>query len=90
MRFFDECWQANDSQRRSVLLTIRSVVGCDGITIAAHSNPPLTTIDQPKYRMGQLAMQTLWRMLNEHYTPYGGYALMESPLVIRESTGPCP
>lgn len=67
-----------------------SVVGCDGITVAAHSNPPLTTIDQPKYRMGQLAMQTLWRILDEGYTSYGGYTLMESPLVIRESTGPCP
>ena len=25
-----------------------SVVGCDGIALAAHSNPPLTMIDQPK------------------------------------------
>jgi DNA-binding LacI/PurR family transcriptional regulator len=67
-----------------------SVVGCDGITIAAHSNPPLTTIDQPKYRMGQLAMQILYRILDKQFSFASGYTLMESPLIIRESTGPCP
>jgi DNA-binding LacI/PurR family transcriptional regulator len=29
-----------------------SVVGIDDISMAAHTNPPLTTIAQPKYRMG--------------------------------------
>ncbi|BCL82281.1 LacI family transcriptional regulator [Ktedonobacteria bacterium brp13] len=67
-----------------------SVVGCDGITIAAHSNPPLTTIDQPKYRMGQIAMQMLYRIMNKQFSSSGGYTQMESPLIIRESTGPCP
>lgn len=65
-----------------------SVVGCDGIAMAAHANPPLTTIDQPKYRMGQLAMQILRQMLTEQYTPSSGYTLMEAPLVVRESTAP--
>lgn len=67
-----------------------SVVGCDGILMAAHSNPPLTTIDQPKYDMGRLAIQTLRQILNHQYMPSGGYTLMESPLIIRESSGPCP
>lgn len=62
-----------------------SVVGCDGIALAAHSNPPLTTIDQPKYRMGRLAMQML-RKLMDGDTSAGGYMLMESPLITREST----
>ncbi len=66
-----------------------SVVGCDGLLMAAHSNPPLTTIDQPKYNMGRLAMRTLRQMLNHQYTPMGGYTLMDSPLTIRESSGPC-
>jgi DNA-binding LacI/PurR family transcriptional regulator len=66
-----------------------SVVGCDGITIAAHSNPPLTTIDQPKYRMGHLATQMLYRMLDKQFSSASGYTLMESPLIIRESTGLC-
>jgi DNA-binding LacI/PurR family transcriptional regulator len=49
-----------------------SVVGCDGLLIAAHCNPPLTTIDQPKYNMGRLAMQTLRQMLNDQRPPMGG------------------
>jgi LacI family transcriptional regulator len=67
-----------------------SVVGCDGLLMAAHSNPPLTTIDQPKYNMGRLAMQTIRQILNHQQTPLGGYTLMESPLIVRESSGPCP
>ena len=67
-----------------------SVVGCDGLLMAAHCNPPLTTIDQPKYNMGRLAMQTIRRLLNNQQSPMGGYTLMESPLIIRESSGPCP
>ncbi len=66
-----------------------SVVGCDGLLMAAHCNPPLTTIDQPKYTMGRLAMQTLHQMLNHQRPPIGGYTLLESPLIIRESSGPC-
>jgi LacI family transcriptional regulator len=66
-----------------------SVVGFDDIAIAAHTNPPLTTIAQPKYRMGRLAMQLL-RRINEGHPSGDGYTLMESPLVVRESTGPVP
>ena len=66
-----------------------SVVGCDGLVMAAHCNPPLTTIDQPKYAMGRLAMQTVRQMLNNQHSPMGGYTLLESPLIIRESSGPC-
>ncbi len=66
-----------------------SVVGCDGIAMTAHSNPPLTTIDQPKYRMGQMAIQTVRQMLEDQEMFRGGYTLLESRLVIRESTGPC-
>jgi DNA-binding LacI/PurR family transcriptional regulator len=66
-----------------------SVVGCDGLLMSAHSNPPLTTIDQPKYNMGRLAMQTIRQIRDHQYTPIGGYTLMESPLIIRESSGPC-
>lgn len=67
-----------------------SVIGCDGIAMAAHANPPLTTIDQPKYRMGQLAMQMLRQVMNGYYMPGNGYTLMESPLIVRESTAPPP
>lgn len=65
-----------------------SVVGFDGIAMAAHSNPPLTTIDQPKYRIGQLALQLLLPALQGSEALKHSYLLMESPLMIRESTGP--
>jgi len=65
-----------------------SVIGFDGVAMAAHSNPPLTTIEQPKYRMGKLAMQMLRQLIQGQPTLSSGYTLMESPLVVRESTGP--
>ncbi len=67
-----------------------SLVGFDDIAMAAHSNPPLTTISQPKYRMGRLAMQTLRRMIQGQPPPEEGYTLMESPLIVRESTALAP
>lgn len=67
-----------------------SVIGFDDIAMAAHAAPPLTTIAQPKYRMGRLAMQLLRRMIQGQPLPGEGYTLMESPLTVRESTGPAP
>lgn len=67
-----------------------SVIGFDDIAMAAHANPPLTTIAQPKYRMGRLAMQLLRRMIQGQPSSGEGYTLMESPLIVRESTGPAP
>ncbi len=66
-----------------------SILGMDDVAIAAHAHPPLTTISQPKYRMGKLAVQTLRRM-NEGISIGPNCTLLESPLIIRESTGPCP
>ena len=67
-----------------------SVIGIDDISMAAHANPPLTTIAQPKYRMGRVAMRILRQMINGQPPPEDGYTLMESPLIVRESTGPAP
>jgi DNA-binding LacI/PurR family transcriptional regulator len=67
-----------------------SVVGFDDIAVAAHTHPPLTTINQPKYRMGQLAMRMLRQIMQKQYMPCGGYTLVESPLIVRGSTGPAP
>jgi len=65
-----------------------SVVGFDGISLAAYTNPPLTTINQPKFQMGSLAMRMLHAMIQGQAMPGGGYMLMESPLIIRASTAP--
>lgn len=63
-----------------------SVIGCDDIPMAAYSYPPLTTIDQPKYRIGKLAVATLLKMQQDPPEKMGSFTLMESPLIIREST----
>jgi DNA-binding LacI/PurR family transcriptional regulator len=67
-----------------------SVIGVDDIAMAAHANPPLTTISQPKYRLGRTAMQTLYRMLQGHLPLEESFTLIESPLIVRESTAPAP
>jgi len=67
-----------------------SVVGTDDIAIAAHAHPPLTTIGQPKYRMGKLAVQTLRRMSEGRISPGNNCTLLECPLVVRESTASAP
>lgn len=65
-----------------------SVVGFDDLAIAAHASPPLTTISQPKYRIGMMAVQMLRKMLTDLSAP-GDCVQMETPLMVRESTGPC-
>jgi LacI family transcriptional regulator len=67
-----------------------SVIGIDNIHMAAHANPPLTTLAPPKHRMGRLAMQLLKRMIEGKPPPEPGYTLVECPLIVRESTGPAP
>lgn len=63
-----------------------AVVGFDDITFASLVEPPLTTIAQPKYQMGRLAMERLLELLN------GGASrprrlVLEPRLVVRESCG---
>jgi LacI family repressor for deo operon, udp, cdd, tsx, nupC, and nupG len=67
-----------------------SVIGNDNISMAAHANPPLTTLSAPTHRMGRMAMQMLRRMIEGHPPPEEGYTLMECPLIVRESTAPAP
>jgi DNA-binding LacI/PurR family transcriptional regulator len=64
-----------------------SIVGFDDIPMAAHTAPPLTTVDVPKYYMGQLAVRLL-RQLHESQTPLRSHSLVEARLIIRESTAP--
>jgi DNA-binding LacI/PurR family transcriptional regulator len=66
-----------------------SVVGFDNIFITPHTNPPLTTVSQPKQQIGQLAVQKIYNVLNGQDTEKGGVTLLECPLVVRESTAPC-
>jgi LacI family transcriptional regulator len=64
-----------------------SVVGFDDIASASHSNPPLTTIEQPKAYMGSLAMRTLRELMDRRLGLGGGFTMLESRLIVRETTG---
>lgn len=64
-----------------------SVVGFDDIALASHSNPPLTTIEQPKAYMGSLAMRTLRELMDRRIGLGSGFTLLESRLIVRETTG---
>lgn len=75
-----------------------SVVGFDNISFSAYVHPLLTTFDQPKYELGQVAAQMLLRQLDD--TPSSaanGSAgkrssqsklVLRGKLLVRESTAP--
>lgn len=66
-----------------------SVVGFDDIRLASFANPPLTTVAQPKYEMGVVAMTMLLeRMRERDMSPRR--RLLDIRLVVRQSTGPAP
>jgi LacI family transcriptional regulator len=66
-----------------------SVVGFNEAYFTPHTNPPLTSVSQPAYREGQLAIQKIYNNLHGYDTDTGGYTLLECRLVVRESTAPC-
>ncbi len=66
-----------------------SVVGFDDIAMTAYTAPPLTTVAQPKFRLGQEAVQKLARLMRGDVEMGGGSTLLECPLVLRESVAPC-
>ena len=68
-----------------------SVVGFDDITLAEHANPPLTTVRQPIYEVGQRVCRMLVQVLAGKSMAEEGYqVLFEPELVIRDSSGPPP
>ncbi|ENQ8055606.1 TPA: substrate-binding domain-containing protein [Vibrio parahaemolyticus] len=61
-----------------------SIIGYDDIHIAKFMSPSLTTIHQPKYRLGQAAVETLVRRLDDKYNE-AQVVQLEPTLVIRNS-----
>ena len=60
-----------------------SVVGFDDIAMAAHFNPPLTTMRQDLARGARILVDLLFRRLNGEDTPS---ATMQAELIVRESS----
>jgi LacI family transcriptional regulator len=63
-----------------------AVVGFDDLPLAAHTNPPLTTIRQPAMRTGTVSTEILIEMV-EHPVPQPHRIVLPTELVIRTSCG---
>ncbi|MFZ4764377.1 MAG: LacI family DNA-binding transcriptional regulator [Roseimicrobium sp.] len=63
-----------------------SVVGADDIPFAALTQPPLTTVQMPRERLGTLALELLQELLGKK-SGKGKAVVLDTELVIRESTG---
>ncbi|HEX4032076.1 MAG TPA: LacI family DNA-binding transcriptional regulator [Terracidiphilus sp.] len=63
-----------------------SVVGFDDLFFASYTQPPLTTIRQPMRRMGQLAMENLFKLMSGAESVI--QIKVEAELIVRESTAP--
>ena len=67
-----------------------SIIGVDDIFTAPFAYPPLSTIGQPKFRMGALAVRRLHQMRQGDYDHTNKTTVLESPLIVRESSGLAP
>jgi DNA-binding LacI/PurR family transcriptional regulator len=64
-----------------------SVVGFDGVDLARYVTPPLTTVHQPKLRLGQLAAEMLLQLMQDEPVED---VIVSGELVPRCSSGPLP
>jgi DNA-binding LacI/PurR family transcriptional regulator len=62
-----------------------SVVGFDDLFLASYTQPPLTTVRQPMRRMGQLAMESLFKLMSGDEEEIR--IKVDADLIVRESTG---
>lgn len=62
-----------------------SVVGFDDLDLAAYTVPPLTTVHQPRFELGQRAMQMMLDLLDGR-SPDN--QILSGKLVIRQTTAP--
>jgi DNA-binding LacI/PurR family transcriptional regulator len=67
-----------------------SVVGFDDIDMAAHVDPPLTTVRQPMRRKGEEAVWMLLAVVGRHGAGEPEHRHLATRLIIRGSTGPAP
>lgn len=65
-----------------------SVVGFDDVILARYATPALTTVRQEGHRKGQLAAQTLVAALAGRLADMPSQHLLDTQLVVRDSTGP--
>src|SRR5699024_5496958 len=62
-----------------------AIIGFDGIDMSALTVPPISTIQQPTYQLGALAMKALLRHIEEKSKEPKTYEL-DVELIVRETT----
>ncbi len=67
-----------------------SVVGFDDIDLAAHVDPPLTTVHQPIRQKGADAVRLLLAEVEQREAYRPEHIRLETRLIVRASTGPAP
>jgi LacI family transcriptional regulator len=65
-----------------------SVVGFDDIDLAAHVDPPLTTVNQPVREKGARAVELLADAIEQGEANRAVHRRLPTRLVVRGSTGP--
>lgn len=65
-----------------------SVIGCDDIQLANYLSVPLTTVRAPRRKMGRKAASLLLRQIENDEAVSPEHLVLESELVVRESTRP--
>jgi DNA-binding LacI/PurR family transcriptional regulator len=63
-----------------------SLVGFDDLFIASYTQPPLTTLRQPRRLMGHLAMESLLKLISGEDS--SRVIKIPAELIVRESTAP--
>jgi DNA-binding LacI/PurR family transcriptional regulator len=63
-----------------------SIMGFDDLPIAPYVDPPLSTVHQPRRRMGELAAQNLFTLIEG--SSVDSTQLIRGELIVRESTAP--
>jgi LacI family transcriptional regulator len=63
-----------------------AVIGFDGVTLAEHTSPPLSTIEQPIPDMAASAIQQLLDRINGDAPGHGRVVIADPKLIVRAST----
>jgi LacI family transcriptional regulator, repressor for deo operon, udp, cdd, tsx, nupC, and nupG len=84
------CGFIGEVQRRGLMVPRDvSVVGFDNIEIVAHTTPPLTTICQPRWSIGETAARLMLGLIAGERIP-GAEVVLPVELIVRGSTAPPP
>ena len=65
-----------------------SLIGFDDVDLAQVVNPPLTTIHAPKYEIGQVAVESLLKLVQRGSSRPPEQRILGVELVVRKSCGP--